>query len=200
MAGLERRMAQTMQQIIIAAATLFVKDGYDATSMDAIALAAGISRKTLFNYVDSKPALITMVIRHHLSEPVTTPLKENAELSTGEIEDFFPRFDRTLKAMAECRVLMRLGVEYANLFSSDDNDPVIDLEPNRTARIARTKLLQSIGKIRADIPAEDIVRHFEILRNAVFRRWLKSNNSSIEWLEREIDQIKAIITNGIKVI
>lgn len=196
-AVMDRRMAQTMGQILDAADRLFAAGGY-GVSMDAIALAAGVSRKTLFNYVDSKPALVTLLIRQRLSEPYTTPFKESEELRSGEIDDFFPPFDQTLKAVVQSRSLMLLGVEHANLFSSDEADPAYDLEPNRRARVIRTRSLQSIGKIRADIPAEDFVRHFEVLRNAVFRRWLRTESASAEWLEKEVDQIKIIMTNGMK--
>lgn len=198
--ALDRRMAETMQKILDAADRLFAQDGYGATSMEAIALAAGVSRKTLFNYVDSRSALIKLLIRRSLTEPFTTPYKESEDLATGEFEDFFPPFEQTLKAIARSRKLMRLGVEYANLFSSDEVDPAFDLEPNRRARIIRTKALQRAGKVRADIPAADIVRHFEVLRNAAFRRWLKRDESKIEDLQKEIDQVKIIIKNGINII
>jgi AcrR family transcriptional regulator len=44
--------------LIRAAWELFERDGYDATTMSAIAEKAGISRRTLFNHVPGKEALL----------------------------------------------------------------------------------------------------------------------------------------------
>ena len=44
----------TRQAIVAAAAELFARDGYGATTVDAIAAAAGVSRKTVFTSVGGK--------------------------------------------------------------------------------------------------------------------------------------------------
>jgi AcrR family transcriptional regulator len=49
---------QTERAIVAAATRLFVAQGYGATSMDAIAEAAGVSRATVFAVVGSKAALL----------------------------------------------------------------------------------------------------------------------------------------------
>lgn len=51
---------QTRRQIVDAAAALFAESGYGATSIDAIAERAGVSRKTVFTAVGGKPALIKL--------------------------------------------------------------------------------------------------------------------------------------------
>lgn len=48
----------TRRAIIDAAARLFIENGYGATSIDAIAAAAGVSRATVFTAVGSKPAIL----------------------------------------------------------------------------------------------------------------------------------------------
>ena len=53
----ERAMV-TQVAVVEAARSLFVENGYVATSMDAIAAAAGVSRATVFNSVGGKPALL----------------------------------------------------------------------------------------------------------------------------------------------
>jgi AcrR family transcriptional regulator len=54
--------------LIRAAWELFERDGYDATTMSAIADRAGISRRTLFNHVRSKEALLFPGIEDYMSE------------------------------------------------------------------------------------------------------------------------------------
>ena len=50
----ERKRQETFERIIEKGLKLFVKNGYEATTLDAIAAAAGISRRTIFYYFKSK--------------------------------------------------------------------------------------------------------------------------------------------------
>ena len=50
----ERKRRETSERIIEKGLKLFVKNGYEATTLDAIAEAAGISRRTVFYYFKSK--------------------------------------------------------------------------------------------------------------------------------------------------
>jgi AcrR family transcriptional regulator len=50
----ERKRRETSERIIEKGLKLFVKHGYEATTLDALAEAAGISRRTFFYYFKSK--------------------------------------------------------------------------------------------------------------------------------------------------
>ncbi len=54
----ERKRRQTLSDIEQAAVELVLRDGLAATTVDAIAERAGISRRTFFNYFDGKDAAI----------------------------------------------------------------------------------------------------------------------------------------------
>lgn len=54
----ERHAAETRRVILDAAAKLFVERGYAATSIDAIAEAAGVGRSTVFTAAGGKPWLL----------------------------------------------------------------------------------------------------------------------------------------------
>lgn len=54
----EKKRRQTLQRISDSALKLFVADGYEATTLDAIAEAAGISRRTFFYYFKSKEEIL----------------------------------------------------------------------------------------------------------------------------------------------
>jgi len=58
----------TRQKIIEAAAELFVRHGFAAVSMDAIADAAGFTKMTLYQYVDSKEDLLLVCLRWRLEK------------------------------------------------------------------------------------------------------------------------------------
>jgi len=56
---LRARQARETRQVVVEAATeLFVRHGYAATTLDAVADAAGVSRKTVFNAVGGKSVLL----------------------------------------------------------------------------------------------------------------------------------------------
>jgi AcrR family transcriptional regulator len=54
-----RKVRETRDRIAECAIDLFLKLGIDDTTVDAIAEAAGISRRTFFHYYDSKVAVLT---------------------------------------------------------------------------------------------------------------------------------------------
>jgi AcrR family transcriptional regulator len=54
----ERKRRDTLTRIADAGLCLFIERGYDATTLDDIALAAGISRRTFFYYFKSKDEIL----------------------------------------------------------------------------------------------------------------------------------------------
>lgn len=54
----ERKRRETLQRITDAGMSLFIQQGYDATTLDQIASAAGISRRTFFHYFKSKDDIL----------------------------------------------------------------------------------------------------------------------------------------------
>lgn len=63
---LDRRAAQTRAEIFDAAIELFLAQGFDATSMDEVAEAAGLSRRTLYRYFDTKDDIVFELPRQWL--------------------------------------------------------------------------------------------------------------------------------------
>ncbi len=55
---LGRKPKSTPDEIIRIAWSLFERDGFDSTTMADVAMAVGISRRTLFNYFSTKEALL----------------------------------------------------------------------------------------------------------------------------------------------
>jgi len=62
------RSAQKRREIIDAAAALFVEQGYERTSMNAISERVGGSKATLYGYFDSKEALLKAVLAESVAE------------------------------------------------------------------------------------------------------------------------------------
>ena len=53
-------------QLIDAAGTVFVEQGFHASGMDDIAVLAGVSKPVLYQHFDSKRDLYIEVLRHHV--------------------------------------------------------------------------------------------------------------------------------------
>src|SRR4051812_14562585 len=54
----ERKRRETRRRIAEAAQQLFLAKGYDGTTLDAVAVEAGISRRTFFSYFKSKDEIL----------------------------------------------------------------------------------------------------------------------------------------------
>lgn len=74
------------QAILTAAKDLFLQLGYEGSSMDAIALAAGVSKLTVYNHFQDKENLFTAAIEHHadnLLPPLDFDLKVDMPIETA---------------------------------------------------------------------------------------------------------------------
>jgi len=60
-----RKALQTRDAILDAAIDLFIKVGFEKTSMDAIALAAGVAKGTLYYHFASKEGIIDAVVERY---------------------------------------------------------------------------------------------------------------------------------------
>lgn len=63
-----RRESQEARRLAILAAAcdVFLRHGYEAARLDAVAAAAGVAKGTLYLYFPNKAELLKAVIRHHL--------------------------------------------------------------------------------------------------------------------------------------
>lgn len=64
--ALSPRARAKREQILRAARGLFLAQGYARTSMDAVTLAAGVSKQTLYSYFPSKAELIAAIVSQEL--------------------------------------------------------------------------------------------------------------------------------------
>jgi len=65
--------AAKQRQIQAAARRLFVQRGFEGTTTDALAAAAGVSKQTLYRYYPSKDQLLVAVMRTMTVEPLLGP-------------------------------------------------------------------------------------------------------------------------------
>jgi AcrR family transcriptional regulator len=83
----DEQAKRTRKRIVDVAAGLFAERGYGPTTIDAIAAAAGVSRKTVFDSVGGKAQLVKLAYDFAIvgdDEPV--PLADRAEVAALEAE------------------------------------------------------------------------------------------------------------------
>ncbi len=72
---------QLGEKILEVATEFFLRDGYGSTSIEAVAKAAGVSKRTFYHRFEGKPALFGAVVQHvvgHIRPPPDVPLVAGA--------------------------------------------------------------------------------------------------------------------------
>jgi AcrR family transcriptional regulator len=130
--------ADTRRLIVSAAARLFVEDGYGAATIDAVAEAAGVSRKTVFTAVGGKVDLLKTALDGAVAgddEPIATA-------DRPAHRDLLALDDPGALLTAWVRVMVEIDVRVAGLFlalevAADGDDAARGLlDESRAQRLA----------------------------------------------------------------
>jgi TetR/AcrR family transcriptional repressor of mexJK operon len=112
--NLREGSAPKRSAIIAAGRELFLADGFERTSMDAIAARAGVSKRTVYDYYGDKRALLLAVVKQAvqaLGDTVTTAMNDHLR-DVDNIEIALVGFARAITASAigsaDYSALMRL--------------------------------------------------------------------------------------------
>ena len=103
---------QTRRSIVSAAGRLFVDDGYGATTIDAVAESAGVSRKTVFTAVGGKVDLLKTALDWAVAgddQPVTVA-------DRPEVRELLAMDDPVALLTAWTGVMVAIDVRVAGLF------------------------------------------------------------------------------------
>lgn len=105
--------AQAKRDAILAAAReLFIRQGFGSTSMDAIAVAATVSKQTLYRYYQHKEALFIATMQHMVFEQTTMTLF--AELRETPMESL-PQLEHSLLIWAQVMLEHIMRPDYVAL-------------------------------------------------------------------------------------
>jgi AcrR family transcriptional regulator len=114
---------QTRRSIVAAATRLFVEDGYGATTIDAVAKAAGVSRKTVFTAVGGKLDLLKLALDWAIAgDDESVALSDRAAVQRW-MDHRDPRALLTGFAGMFAEIGMRVGPLYSALEVAAGMDP-----------------------------------------------------------------------------
>jgi len=156
----ERKRRQTLQRIVEVALELFFAKGYEATTLDEIAAAAGIARRTFFHYFKSKDDILLAHQRGYagwIKESVLKNASAGAPIDVARagLLEFSSRFQRPeMKKMArlmresETLRARRQAASYAQ-FEQAVHEALCELWPGEERSDGlRLVAMASIGAVR----------------------------------------------------
>lgn len=164
-ARLRRRAA-----ILEAAGALFVADGVAATSMDAIAERAGVSRATVFNHFGGKRELLLGLYDRQLDrlgEALDRPLDRPDPMRA--LVAFFRTAETILRADGDLSPLLIREVLYDPALLAHDVKRGDDV---RRHLVERVRAAQRAGQLRRSVPATQIAAIMMDLWTASLVPWV----------------------------
>ncbi|PWQ87913.1 TetR family transcriptional regulator [Stenotrophomonas maltophilia] len=136
----EQRKAKTRQAISDVATELIIRRGFEAVSMSEIAEAAGVSRKTVFNYFASKEDLV-----FDRDEEARTLLREGMMARSGMTP--LMAFQSTVRELLEAgHPLLRINAGAAAFWGTVAESPVLVAH----ARRLQAQLTDDLAQLMAD--------------------------------------------------
>jgi AcrR family transcriptional regulator len=179
-------------EILRAAALLFHKKGFDATSMNDIAKAVNLTKPGLYYYVQSKEDLLFAIMEHamnQLQEAVINPAREqsNPEQCLAAI------IENHARVVMEDRVITILTDEMAGL-SPEHYELLIQRKQDYFSLLRSTlEELMAAGTVR---PLNPTVMAFSIFGILLWLpRWFQPDGSLTR--EEVVAQVKEFIYGGI---
>lgn len=155
-----QQAATTRHRVVEAAAALFVERGYTATTVPAIALAAGVAVETVYRAASGKAGLLTAAVRAALAGGAAradTPVldRDGIRRVTAEAD---PRRQLAAYVRTVPGVWSRVGPLLRVLESAASTDPELEhlrseLEQQRLDGMTRfAATLQSLGALKPGLP------------------------------------------------
>lgn len=127
------------EAILAQAAALFARQGYTATSMNQVAAACGISKPTLYHYVQDKHELLLRVAQGHVERLQSLVVAVEAE-GLPPRERLQALIERFVLAYADAQHQHRVLTEDVKFLDDASRERVLDGERRVVAAFARAVL------------------------------------------------------------
>ena len=187
-----RRKTEMRRRILDAAIERFVADGYDATTMDAIADHADVARATVFNHYPDKEQLLRAYLARR-REQLVEVLQEETRASADAVQQLYDAFDLMAQTNeqnpAEARELVRAWWRTGGSTASEPQTGLI-----LAGVIAEG---QRRGELRADIEPELAGRLLLDAYAGIVLRWVAADAPPFP-LRDALREVCTIIVTGLR--
>lgn len=186
----EEIRSKSKKVITDTALNLFVTNGYHATSISAIAKEAGIAIGLMYNYFDSKEAMLIDIIEENMNEIMRTTTNELSKAPNSK--DIHLAIDILFTSIIKMSDSWRLIITV--LFQPDVANTAHDLIGNFA--LDQQKLyLEHFKSAGVKNPEDSAKTLFIIIHNALISYALTGNNDELQTVRKNV--IDRIIDNGI---
>jgi AcrR family transcriptional regulator len=168
--------AETRDRILEVATNLFTTDGWASTTTRGIASGAGIAAGTLFNYFESKEAIVAALMSEALKEAQEQVRKQDSGGESIE-EDLFSLIWTELRSLRRYRVFLPAAAEtiFGYISRTSENSP---------GELLRIKHFEAVEQILADhvnsTPPALTMQLYWTLYLGVFTYWARLARSILE--------------------
>ncbi|MDF9409988.1 MAG: HTH-type transcriptional repressor KstR2 [Pelotomaculum sp. PtaB.Bin013] len=190
---MERKKRETSRKIVKVAMDLFQRQGFNNTTMEQIAEAADIARKTLYNHFPVKEAIV--------DEYVKGVSKGFAQEIIDSVQNLPDTRSRLLAALDKAYEWVEINPEITGIclgyrFKNVCHGSAYSDGETGTQRVMAEIIRygQETGEIRRDISIKLLVLQLDILRGSVVMNWL-GDKSKYE-LRKEIAKIVDLFIYG----
>ncbi len=121
----QQQRQQSRERVVTAAAALFAQNGYTATTIDAVAKAAGVAVQTVYSAVGGKPALMLAVVSRAIAgDESLTPLLDR-EWPTRLRRETDPRRQMRILAEEQTAIAPRIVPVWLAMRAAASTDPEV---------------------------------------------------------------------------
>jgi AcrR family transcriptional regulator len=179
--ALRTEQARTTRRSIVAAASqLFVENGYGATTIDAVAKAAGVSRKTVFTAVGSKVDLLKVAVDWAVAgDDLPVALADRAVS-----RHLLDQPDPSVLLTGWARIQAEIGVRVAALFQALEVAAGTDEEARSLRAQLQGQRLDGARAIVERLHALDAVTADLTYQEAIDLAWLATDAALFDRLVR----------------
>lgn len=177
----ERNKAEKLERISRAARRLFIRRGYDATTLRDIAAQAGVGLGTLFSYARDKRDLLFLIINDDI-EAMNARAFAEAPAEAPLIERLVEIFRRFFEFFGRQPNLSRIVLKELTFYSAGPQ--ARRFREGRSAVLARlaelVRAAQRSGEIGTGEDAEEIAYTIFSIYAAEVRQWLGAARPELE--------------------
>jgi AcrR family transcriptional regulator len=177
------RRRQTRTAILAAAKELFGRDGYEATSVDAVVAHADVAKGTFYQHFDGKIAVVLALAHQELAEVAPRVLAglraghDPLALLTTHLREQCAWFERH-RALAV--PLIEYGLRFAG--KAPPANPGASSRGMFEAYLAQA---QARGQVRADYPARELAAILSGMSSQAIYSWASRRSTSRLWPSME---------------
>ena len=145
------------EKILLAAAHLFARRGYPATSMNQVAEACGLSKATLYHYYRDKYTLLVSIADDHVSKLQALVIEVTSETLTPE-QKMRELIHRIVEEYADAQDAHRVLTEDVKFLKPEDRERVLSKEREVVAGFSF-----AVGGLRPELTAALLTKPLTML-------------------------------------